>query len=46
MFIVPNKLKSNFTTSKKEHSAVRLQSSHLLIDHEVANELFEQARKI
>ncbi len=40
MFIPPNSLKDNYDASAKAGSKVRLKSSHLLIDHEVATEIF------
>ncbi len=40
MFIPPNKLKDKFEPTPDVGSKVRLKSSHLLIDHEVAKEVF------
>ena len=40
MFIPPNKLKSNSSNNTNPTSKVRLKSSHLLIDHEVAFKIF------
>lgn len=40
MFIPPNRLKDSFDPTPNTGSKVRLKSSHLLIDHEVANEIF------
>ena len=40
MFIPPNRLKDNFDSTASVGSKVRLKSSHLLIDHEVASEVF------
>ena len=40
MFIPPNRLKNNFEPTQKENGQVRLKSSHLLIDHEVAGDIF------
>ena len=42
MFIPPNRLKNNFESNSKVGSKVRLKSSHLLIDHEVAATIFGQ----
>ncbi len=40
MFIPPNRLKDRFESTPDVGSKVRLKSSHLLIDHEVAQEVF------
>ena len=40
MFIPPNRLKDSFDPTPNIGSKVRLKSSHLLIDHEVASEIF------
>lgn len=40
MFIPPNRLKNEFDPSSKKGSNVRLKASHLLIDHEIAAEIF------
>ena len=40
MFIPPSHLKDNFGAGKETKSMVRLKSSHLLIDHEIAVEVF------
>ena len=40
MFIPPDRLKNNFKSEKEELAAVRLKSSHLLVDREVAAVIF------
>jgi len=40
MFIPPNRLKDKFESTSNKGSNVRLKASHLLIDHEVAAEVF------
>ena len=40
MFIPPHNLKKNFEEDRLTASEVRLQSSHLVIGHEVASEVF------
>ena len=40
MFIPPNRLKDSFAPTPNVGSKVRLTSSHVLIDHEVASEIF------
>lgn len=40
MFIPPNKLKDSFEPTKKESGKIRLKSSHLLIDSEIAIDVF------
>lgn len=40
MFIPPNRLKNNFDSTTKEAGQIRLKSSHLLIDREVAADIF------
>ena len=37
----PNKLKDNFKPTKEENGQIRLKSSHLLIDREVAADIFQ-----
>ncbi len=40
MFIPPNKLKGNYDSTQKIGSKIQLKSSHLLIDNEIASEIF------
>jgi len=40
MFIPPNRLKDNYNKTQSVESKISLKSSHLLIDHEIANEVF------
>lgn len=40
MFIPPNRLKDSFDPTPDVGSKIRLKSSHLLIDHEIASEVF------
>ena len=40
MFIPPNKLRQNFGPASDAGSKVRLKAAHLLIDHQVATEVF------
>lgn len=40
MFIPPNRLKNNYDSAAEVGSKISLKSSHLLIDHEIANEVF------
>ena len=40
MFIPPNNLKNNFSTPSNTGGKVCLQSSHLLINHDLASEIF------
>lgn len=40
MFIPPNRLKDKFEPTRHEDSPIRLKSSHLWIDHELAMDIF------
>ena len=40
MFIPPNRLKNNYETSSNTGSKIRLKASHLMIDQEIATEVF------
>lgn len=40
MFIPPNRLKEKFESTEEKDNPICLKSSHLLIDHQIATEIF------
>ena len=46
MFIPPNQLKDNFDPTKKSISKIQLRSSHLLIDHDLAADVFGKDQNV